>query len=250
VTGRSSRSDLAARMAAIELIVFDKDGTLIDFHGMWGEWALQLGEALDRETGRPVQATLLERYGVDPRTKRTLAHGLLAATPMPRIRDVTIEIVESLGVAPAEARRAVFAHWRPPDPVVLAKPLTDLRALLTSLRTGGSRPRKIAIATTDDRTPTLRTLDALEIGGLIDDLVCADDGVPAKPEPDMVLHLCARLAAAPDATLVVGDSPSDLRMGRGAGARLVVGVLSGVGRRSELAPLADLILPSVAALTA
>jgi phosphoglycolate phosphatase-like HAD superfamily hydrolase len=101
VTGRSSRSDLAARMAAIELIVFDKDGTLIDFHGMWGEWALQLGEALDRETGRPVQATLLERYGVDPRTKRTLAHGLLAATPMPRIRDVTIEIVESLGVAPA-----------------------------------------------------------------------------------------------------------------------------------------------------
>jgi HAD superfamily hydrolase (TIGR01509 family) len=215
---------------------------------MWGEWAIQLGDDLERVTGRPVGATLLERYGVDPRTKRTLAHGLLAATPMPRIREVTIEIVEALGVSRPDAERAVHAHWRPPDPVLLAKPLSDLRALLEHLRGGTARRRKIAVATTDDRTPTLRTLEALEIGGLIDGLVCADDGVPAKPAPDMVLHLCAELGAAPAATMVVGDSPSDLRMGRGAGAGLVVGVLSGVGRRSELAPLADVILPSVAAL--
>jgi phosphoglycolate phosphatase-like HAD superfamily hydrolase len=85
---------------------------------------------------------------------------------------------------------------------------------------------------------------------MIDGLVCADDGVPAKPEPDMVLHVCAELGVSPAATMVVGDSPSDLRMGRAAGAGLVVGVLSGVGRRNELTPLADVIVPSVAALSA
>jgi hypothetical protein len=37
-------------------------------------------------------------------------------------------------------------------------------------------------------------------------------------------------------------------MGRSAGAGLVIGVLSGVGREDELAPLADLILASVVAL--
>jgi phosphoglycolate phosphatase-like HAD superfamily hydrolase len=249
VTGASPPADLAARLAAIELIVFDKDGTLIDFHGMWGEWAIQLGRDLDAATGRPVATPLLERYGVDPETKRTLAHGLLAATPMPRIRELTVALVEAVGVSPNDAEHAVAAAWRPPDPVALAQPLADLPALLGGLRGGGlNGRRRLAIATTDDRGPTLRTLAALELGGLIDSSVCADDGIPVKPAPDMVLHLCARLGVAPAATAVIGDSPSDLRMGRSAGAGLVIGVLSGVGREDELAPLADLILASVVAL--
>ena len=247
MTGELPEPGFAARLAAIELIVFDKDGTLIDFHGMWGEWAIQLGRDLDRETGRSISATLLERYGVDVRTKRTLAHGLLAATPMPRIREVTVAIVEAEGVAPAEAERAVAASWRAPDPVELAKPLADLPALLEGLR-GDRDGRRIAVATTDDRTPTLRTVAALGIGGLIDALVCADDGIPVKPAPDMVLHLCAKLGVAPARTAVIGDSPSDLRMGRSAGATLVVGVLSGVGRRDELEPLADVIIETVGEL--
>jgi len=253
VTGRSRAAgpvDLAARLAAIELIVFDKDGTLIDFHGMWGEWALQLGRDLERETGRAISASLLERYGVNARTKRTLAHGLLAATPMPRIREVTVGIVEAAGVPAAEAERAVAVAWRAPDPVSLARPLADLSTLLDGLRTGGptGRGRRIAIATTDDRAPTLETIAALGLGPRVDALVCADDGIPVKPEPDMVLHLCAQLGVGPPVTAVVGDSPSDLRMGRAAGAGLVIGVLSGVGRRDELAQLADVVLPSIAAL--
>lgn len=250
MTGRSRAADLAARLAAIELIVFDKDGTLIDFHGMWGEWAIQLGRDLERETGRAMSGTLLERYGVDPGSKRTLAHGLLAATPMPRIREVTVEIVEAAGIGTAEAERAVAAAWRAPDPVALAKPLADLPTLLDELRGGGmsGRERRIAVATTDDRTPTLRTIAALGLVGRVDALVCADDGIPVKPEPDMVLHLCAQLGIDPGAAAVIGDSPSDLRMGRTAGAGLVIGVLSGVGRRDELTPLADVILASVAEL--
>ena len=252
MTGRSRAASLAARLAAVELIVFDKDGTLIDFHGMWGEWAIQLGRDLERETGRPVAAPLLERYGVDPRTNRTLAHGLLAATPMARIRGVTVEVVVAAGASAAEAERAVAASWRAPDPVALARPLADLPGLLDGLRRGrldGRDPgRRIAIATTDDRSPTLATLTALGLDGRIDALVCADDGIPPKPGPEMVLHLCAKLAIAPGVTAVVGDSPSDLRMGRAAGAGLVIGVLSGVGRREELTPLADVILSSIAEL--
>ena len=255
MTGRTRAAStraasLAARLAAIELLVFDKDGTLIDFHGMWCEWALQLGRDLERETGRAISANLLERYGVNAKTKRTLAHGLLAATPMPRIREVTVGIVEAAGVPSAEAERAVAASWRAPDPVALARPLADLPTLLDGLRAGRppGRGRRIAIATTDDRTPTLETIAALGLSERLDALVCADDGVRVKPEPDMVLHLCAQLGIAPAVTAVVGDSPSDLRMGRGAGAGLVIGVLSGVGRRDELTPLADVVVPSIAAL--
>jgi phosphoglycolate phosphatase len=61
----------------------------------------------------------------------------------------------------------------------------------------------------------------------------------------MVLHLCATVGLAPRRTAVVGDSPADLRMARAAGAGLTVGVLTGVGGRADLEPLADLLIGSV-----
>ncbi len=76
-------------------------------------------------------------------------------------------------------------------------------------------------------------------------MVCADDGFPVKPSPDMVLHLCRTLGIAPARTAVVGDSAADLRMGRTAGAAQVIAVLSGVGSRRELEPLADAVIASV-----
>jgi phosphoglycolate phosphatase len=64
----------------------------------------------------------------------------------------------------------------------------------------------------------------------------------------MVLHLCDLAGADPTRTAVVGDSVADLRMGRAAGAALCIGVLSGTSTEAELAPFADLIVPSVDAL--
>ena len=66
----------------------------------------------------------------------------------------------------------------------------------------------------------------------------------------MVVHLCATLDVPPARTAVVGDSPADLRMARAAGAGLVVGVLTGVGGRDDLEPLADVVLDSVGAISA
>ena len=30
-------------LTGIDVVIFDKDGTLIDFHAMWGGWARGLG---------------------------------------------------------------------------------------------------------------------------------------------------------------------------------------------------------------
>jgi phosphoglycolate phosphatase len=50
--------------------------------------------------------------------------------------------------------------------------------------------------------------------------------------------------------VVVGDAVADLRMGRAAGAGLVVGVLSGLSSAALLAPYADAVIDSVADLIA
>jgi phosphoglycolate phosphatase-like HAD superfamily hydrolase len=64
----------------------------------------------------------------------------------------------------------------------------------------------------------------------------------------MVLALCTALQVAPDRAAVIGDTPADLGMGRSAGVRRVIGVLTGVGERAELETLADAILGSVGEL--
>ncbi len=49
---------------------------------------------------------------------------------------------------------------------------------------------------------------------------------------------------------MVGDNPHDLEMGRAAEAGLVVGVLTGTGRREDLVARADHVIESIVELEA
>ena len=236
---------MTVRLDGIDLVVFDKDGTIIEFGPMWSGWAVALADGLRAATGRSVEVPLFEMLGYDAATGAVLPGGGLAATPMARLRERTGQVLVDEGLSQAEAEVALAAAWHTPDPVALARPLTDLAALFGRLRAAG---RRIAIATSDDRDPTEQTLAALTLTGAVDALVCADDGIPVKPAPDMVLRLCAELGIEPGRTAVVGDSAADLRMGRAAGVGLVVGVLTGVGARSDLEPQADAVIGSVEGL--
>jgi phosphoglycolate phosphatase-like HAD superfamily hydrolase len=233
------------RLDGIDLVIFDKDGTLIEFHAMWSGWAVALADDLERATGTAIRDPLFEMLGYDAATARAITGGRLAATPMARIREATGAVLREAGVQGEAAESALDASWRPPDAVGLARPVTDLTTLFAALR---ADDRRIAVATTDDREPTLRTLEALGLAGWVDAVVCADDGLPVKPAGDMVAHLCAELGMRPDRTVVVGDSGADLQMGRAAGVARCYGVLTGVGTRADLAPFADEVIDSVADL--
>jgi phosphoglycolate phosphatase len=236
---------VTGRLEGIELVVFDKDGTLIDFHAMWSQWVLDLTGGLEAVNAGFRREALFAMFGYDATTGRATGRGRLAATPMARLRDLTGALLVEEGLSPDAAATALERAWHAPDPVTLARPVTDLPALLGAIRSSG---RRVAIATTDDRDPTERTLDALGIAGLIDEVVCADDGLAPKPAPDMVRHLGTRTGVGPAATAVVGDSVADLAMGRAAGVARTFGVLTGVGSRADLEPLADDVLDSVADL--
>jgi phosphoglycolate phosphatase-like HAD superfamily hydrolase len=244
-----------------KLIIFDKDGTLIDFNTMWISWVVELARRLEaaklsigHEELRNIPSqhkqfsftdNLFRTMGVDVAAGRVLPGSHLALDPMAELRALTVQFLQDAGLAPEQAEQAVAGAWFIPDPVALARPLADLPALFGALRARGLR---IAVATTDDRAPTLATLTALGVAPLVDALACGDDGRPIKPAPDAILALCRKLGIAPAQAAMVGDTAADLRMGRAAGVGLTVGVLSGVGSAELLAPLADVLLPSVADL--
>lgn len=224
------------------LVIFDKDGTLIDFHAMWGSWLAELARRLEASTGVPLAGLLFRSMGFDPITNRIIANGPLALAPVPEIHGLIIQVLQAAGLPEAAAETALAAAWHIPDPVRLAYPLTDLAALFSTLRSYGS---KIAIATSDDRPQTEVTLAEFRLASLVDALICADDGVPIKPAPDMILAVCAALETPPARAVMVGDNVPDLQMGRAAGVGLTVGVLSGLAASTELEPYADLLLASV-----
>jgi HAD superfamily hydrolase (TIGR01549 family) len=234
-----------AVLDGFKLVVFDKDGTLIEFDAMWGGWLIALAQRLEADTGRALDDQLFAAFGFDASTGRQTRGSRLSAMPMARLREIGVDVLAESGMTRAAALTAVERQWQAPDPVALARPLAPLQELFRSLRGAGS---KVGVATIDDRVPTERTLDALGVRELVDGLACADDGLAVKPAPDMVLHLCRQLGVDPADSAVIGDSPSDLAMGRAAGAGFIVGVLTGVGSRGELAPIADVVVPSIASL--
>ena len=236
---------LSPLLDGIDFVVFDKDGTLIDFGAMWGDWATALGERLDGAARRPVSGDVFAAIGFDPASGRVLGGAPLAVATMAELREIVAAIVRRWCPSIAAARRVVESAWFEPDPVVGAVPLGDVAALFATLRAAG---RTIAIATTDDRAPTEATLRALGVRGDVAAMACADDDIGLKPDPSVLFALCQVARTPPERTAIVGDAPIDLAMGRAAGAGRVIGVLSGVGSREELTPLADAVLGSVGEL--
>ncbi|MGH2513622.1 MAG: HAD family hydrolase [Candidatus Limnocylindrales bacterium] len=237
-----------AALTGLDLVVFDKDGTLIDFDRMWGGWAEQLADRLEAVLGRPIRTELHREIGYDGAARRTIPGSPLAATPMAQLRRMTAGLVaRETGSDIGTADGLVGAAWIAPDPVALAHPLADLGALFAGLRAAGVR---LAIVTSDDRTPTEATIAGLGLATYVDALVCADDGLPSKPAPDTLLEACRQAGAAPARTAMIGDSIADMTMAGLAGVGRRIGVLSGIGRRSELEPLADIVISSIADLLA
>jgi len=225
-----------------EAIIFDKDGTLIDFDAMWGSWTLQLADRLQASIGLDIRQALCECYGYDITHRKILPDGILTCTPMWQLRELMIEVVTSFGISATEASCAAAAAWHVPDPVTNAKPFTDIRKLFTNIHRRGI---KIAIATTDDRHPTCAMLDAFGVSDIVATMVCADDGIKAKPAPDMVTTICQRMHVDPGNVTVIGDTVADLQMARSAEAGYVIGVLSGVGSLANLTPLADILIDTI-----
>jgi phosphoglycolate phosphatase-like HAD superfamily hydrolase len=232
------------QLDGIDVVVFDKDGTLIDFHAMWGGWARGLGDRLDAVIRRPVSLDVFAAIGFDPASGRVAPGGELATATMAGIEETVARVLRRWCPSISAARRATEAAWTLPDPVALAVPLGDLRGIFGRLRADG---RRIAIVTTDDRGPTLATLRSLGVRDDVRAMVCGDDGFAMKPEPDPIFAICQAYQREPDRVLVVGDTPADIAMGRAAGAGRVIGVRSGLGTDADLRD-ADGIIDSIADL--
>ena len=217
-------------------IIFDKDGTLFDFHCTWAGWTTRLLDRLsdgNASLGRQMAATI----GFDPVAGFHPTSPVIAGTAS---QTATL-LMQHL---PGLSQRAIVAQMDQLAEDVHLAEVVPLGPLLQGLCAQGLR---IGLVTNDSEAPARVHLAQAGITDFFDVIFGADSGPNPKPAPDALLAFAARCAIAPEEVVMVGDSLHDLHAGRAAGMRCV-GVLTGLADHATLAPAADVVLPDIGAL--
>jgi phosphoglycolate phosphatase len=234
-----------------ELVIFDKDGTLIDFVGLWarktGDAVTALAAAL---SASPELATeLYGNLGYDPVHGRFDHQSPVITAPMSTLYTIAAATLYRHGWGWLDAELEVERHFIPAMNAYLAPeevtPLAKLPAIFGALQGAGVQ---IAVVTSDDRGPTVATLELLGVAQQVAFIACADDDYPHKPAPEALWAACAHCDVAANRTVMVGDSTTDMLMAQRAQMGLRAAVLTGVMTREILAPHADVVLPSIGAI--
>lgn len=227
------------------LIIFDKDGTLIDFQSTWTPWLSALAESLEADCNFDVSSRLYDVMGYCHKTETLSDSSLLAYASMDIIKEKIKSMLLENGIENDAVDSLLRKCWKECHVNNTSRPvpITDLPALFGNLRKAGV---KVALCTSDSRASTESALRKLHVRELVDAIVCSDDeNMPPKPSPCGVLKICSNLGVDLADTIVVGDTTTDMLMAKSAGVGFIVGVLTGIGTKNELSSYADVILDNV-----
>jgi phosphoglycolate phosphatase len=224
----------------IRAILFDKDGTLVDFQRTWGPATHSVMSELCNGDGaafdRLAAASLYDREerkllpGSPVVIETTYGYGKLWAQALGV--PLTAEFVDRID---SMYFQTTLDHLTP---------MGDVKALLGRLCARGLR---LGLMTNDADANTRAQMQRLGIDQLLEFIAAYDSGFGAKPAPDPVLAFATFADVTPAEIAVVGDTEHDLVAARAAGS-FAVGVLSGPIPRERLEPHADVLLPSIAEL--
>jgi phosphoglycolate phosphatase len=233
-----------------KLLIFDKDGTIVEQKPVLLCLAKARFSSLTRLLGARVAEKWAEAVGVNLQTEEIESEGPLAVAPRREEVFVTALIIyqckragwdDAKQLAEKAYEEAEKAMTPPFGAVVLPSVFATLQALK-------ARGFKTALATNDSHRRTQKSLNSLKISVYFDVVLGADDVERNKPAPDMILKACKLAKCSPRDAVMIGDSRSDMLMGKNAKVKVCIGVLTGPTSREKLEKVTNIVVPSVASL--
>ena len=215
-------------MAMTRLVIFDKDGVILDLQATW----LPAARALAAHT-----VTLIPSVGgVKP---AITAADLLHAIGVDDLRGH----IDPQGIFATGSFAEIRAKWQamlPPQMIALEHDMAYRDAVQTIVHEQTRQTTKakgdvvtplhalhkdgyqLAMVTNDNERSARQSLHDLGIADLFCAVIGADSGFGSKPDPDGLLHCCDIAGVMPDASIMVGDTIADYGAAMAAGCKAFV----------------------------
>ena len=211
-------------MSAIEAVVFDLDGVLVDSEHVWDE----VREQLARERGgRWHERAQADMMGMSSSEWSRYMHDVVGLVDSPE--EINTEVVRRM-----EARYA--EHLPLVDGAVEA-----VERLAGTLRLG--------LASSSNRPIIEVVLERASLAGFFEATVSSEEVARGKPAPDVFLEAARRLGVAPEACAAIEDSGNGIRAARAAGMRVVAVPNRRYPPPADVLELADAVVVSLPGLT-
>jgi phosphoglycolate phosphatase len=207
------------QLGAIELVIFDLDGTLVDSEEDLAMSVNAVRGALDLEALPIAQVASYVGQGVHVLIRRALGKAASDA-----------EVEKAVGLFLDYYRDHMLDH---------TVPYPGVRAALDELS-----HKKLAVLTNKPVVFSRHLLRGLDMARYFAFVYGGNSFDQKKPDPVGVHTLMRELSAAPAKTLIVGDSDTDVLTGRNAGV-WTCGVTYGIGSASLESEPPDLLLQNM-----
>ncbi len=224
-------------MNAPRAILFDKDGTLVDFDRTWGPAAGAVMAALAGEDAAGLAALHAVSHYI-PAERRFLQSSPLIAGSS---RQYGPAWAKALG------READLAFFREVDRLFVQEGrryLTPLGRPAQTLARFHALGLPLGIATNDGEANARIQAEILGLTALLSAVYGHDSGFGSKPAPGMVEAFASLTGLKPSEIALVGDTKHDLDTAKAAGAQAIL-VRCGPQPVDGFADEADLIVDSV-----
>lgn len=236
-------------------ILFDKDGTLIDFDSIWIPLAFELTDKLLVNGSVPAELreehrqTLLRKIGIDENggmapgsvyasgTEQELAEVLYRSAEKLRF---TLPDYDSFFT---DIHRDVASYMDGHRHSI--SPVPKASQTLAALRELGLI---LGVSTSDSEENTRLCLEETELLPYFQYIGCPNASRNPKPSGDILLDFSNRFGILPEEIAVVGDTAVDIAFAKKNHAGLAIAVMNGAGGHDELARKADYVLPGISGL--
>ncbi len=230
----------------IKGILFDKDGTLLEFNKTWRPIANMVVEEVAKKYEINDMIALAEAIGLF--SDRIDSDGSLSAGTN---KDVAMDMLSIIKKTNDDSYKIIdieeYIKWSTElfNRVAAALPFYPVLGGIDTIKRLKKSGYYIGLSTADSIENAKLFLKKTGLD-IYFDYIGADDGIiNPKPATDYMNSFCERYALKPKEVVVVGDTMVDMNFGINSGAGLIVGVLSGTGTRSLLDGKATILINSI-----